>query len=82
MACVSGDCSSATVKGYAPIACALGYQCKAKGEIGNWLVIAERGDWDGKGRPIKTVLAVPVDGEKVKADTFYIVENGKLKEAE
>jgi hypothetical protein len=82
MACVSGDYSLASVKGYAPIACALGYECKAKGEKGNWLVIAERGEWDGKGYPIKTVIAVPVDGETVKADIFYMVENGELKEAE
>ena len=62
------------------IALAAGYKGRAMGEIGSWLCIAERDKWDGKTYPIKTVLAVKVDGKKVKPNVWYVVENGKLKE--
>ena len=64
------------------IALAAGYNCKAMGAIGSWLCIAEREDWNGETYPIKTVLAVRVDGEKVKANTWYKVVNGELQEVE
>ena len=70
--------SSAT--GLNSIALAAGYKCKAKGAIGTWLCIAEREDWNGETYPIKEVRAVKVDGEIVKADTWYMLVDGELKE--
>lgn len=54
--------------------------CKAKGAIGCWIVLAERGEWNGDTYPIKEVKAFEVDGKKVKADTWYMLVNGQLKE--
>jgi hypothetical protein len=52
----------------------------AKGAPGCWIVLTERGDWDGTTFPIKEVKAFKVDGEKIKADTFYKLENGEAVE--
>jgi len=72
----TGYRSAASVEGKESIACGLGYGCKAKGALGCWIVLAERGD-DYK---ILTVKTAKVDGKKIKADTWYFLEGGKLKE--
>ena len=76
----TGDCGASSATGYNSIALAAGYQCKAKGAIGCWLCIAEREDWDGETYPIKEVRAVKVDGERIKADTWYMLVDGEFKE--
>ena len=58
-----------------------GKDSKAAGALGDWIVLTERGDWNGKVYPIKEVKAFKVDGEKIKADTFYKLENGEAVEA-
>ena len=78
----TGDCSVATVKGKCSISVVTGKDSKAKGALGCWIVLAERGDWDGEKYPIIEVKAFKVDGEQVKADTFYMLVNGELKEVE
>ena len=80
MASVNGIFSSARVSGADAVACALGYNCKARGTIGSWLVIAERGKWNGEELPIKALKTIRVDGEKIKADTDYILVGGVFKE--
>lgn len=70
----TGDQSAATVEGPDSIACGLGYQCKASGKKGCWLVLAER-DNDGK---ILIVKSFKVDGKKIKEDTFYTITKGKV----
>ena len=52
----------------------------AKGAPGCWIVLTERGDWDGGAYPIKCVKAFKVDGEKIKANTFYKLVNGEAVE--
>ena len=88
-ASATGDYSAASATGYQgaasatgkdSIAFAAGYECKAKGAIGCWIVLTERGEWDGDTYPIKEVKAFEVDGKKVKADTWYMLVNGQLKE--
>ena len=74
----TGDYSAASVEGKESIACALGCKSKAKGALGCWLVIAEK-DEDFN---LIDVKAVKVDGKKIKADTFYTLENGKFVEVE
>lgn len=61
---------------------ASGYQGKAKACLGSAICICERGDWDGETYPLINVRAAIVDGEKIKADTWYKLENGEFVEAE
>ena len=74
----TGAYSVATAAGKDSIACGLGYKCKAKGAKGCWLVLAER-DKNGKILNVKTFC---VDGKNIKENLFYVLENGKLTEAE
>lgn len=74
----TGDCSAATAGGAESIAVVTGYSSKAKGAVGCWLVLTER---DEK-MHILGVQAVCVDGETIKADTFYMLKNGAITEAD
>ena len=76
----TGDQSAASVGGHESIAIVTGKDSMAKGAPGCWIVLTERGDWDGTTFPIKEVKAFKVDGEKIKADTFYKLENGEAVE--
>ena len=76
----SGDYGAAETSGEHSIAMSVGYNSKARGALGTWIVLAERDEWDGAGYPIKDVKAFKVDGEQVKADTWYKLENGVLME--
>ena len=57
-----------------------GIDGKVKAAVGNWIAIAE---WKMKGSHFVPVgiVAAKVDGEKIKADTWYKIENGQLVEA-
>ena len=77
----TGDWSAATVDGKESIAIVTGVDSKASGAIGCWLVITERGNWNGDTYPIKEVRAVKVDGEIIKPGVFYKLENGEVVEA-
>ena len=67
------------------IAIAWGYKGKAKGVIGSHLVLA---DWEGNENnfwtqeewSLKGAKMVRVDGEKIKADTWYRMEKGEVVE--
>ena len=74
----SGDCGIAETSGKHSIAISVGYDSKARGALGTWIVLAERDEWDGEGCPIKDVRAFKVDGEQVKSDTWYKLVNGVL----
>ena len=77
----TGDCSAATVEGKDSIAIVTGRGSKAAGALGCWLVLTERGLWNGKTYPIKEVRAVKVDGETIKAGAFYELKDGEVVEA-
>ena len=77
----TGDQSAATVDGKESIAIVTGVDSKASGAIGCWLVLTERGGWNGNTYPIKEVRAVKVDGEIIKPGVFYKLENGEVVEA-
>ena len=77
----TGDRSAAIVDGKDSIAIVIGADSKASGAIGCWLVLTERGDWNGDTCPIKEVRAVKVDGEIIKPGVFYKLENGEVVEA-
>ena len=74
----TGDYSAAEVTGKESIAIVTGKDSKAKGSIGCWIVLTERGEWDGNAYPIKEVKAVRVDGEIIKPDTYYKLINGEV----
>lgn len=74
----TGNRSAAQVSGKDSIAIVTGKDSKAKGSIGCWIVLTERGDWDGNTYPIKEVKAVKVDGELIKPDTYYKLNHGKI----
>ena len=73
----TGDCSAANVEGKESVAIVTGKDSKAKGALGCWLVLTARGEWDGNGYPIKEVKAFKVDGDKIKADTWYKLVDGE-----
>lgn len=77
----TGYCSAATVDGKESIAIVTGVDSKASGAIGCWLVLTERGCWNGDTYPIKEVRAVKVDGGAIKPGVFYKLENGEVVEA-
>ena len=74
----TGYQSAAMVGGVESIAVVTGYGSKAKGAVGCWLVLTER---DEK-MHILGVQAVCVDGETIKADTFYMLKNGEITEVD
>lgn len=92
----TGYCGASSATGYKgsaiagdpeSIAVAWGYKGKAKGVIGSYLVLA---DWEGNENnfwtqeewSLKGAKMVRVDGEKIKADTWYTMENGEIVEVE
>ena len=79
-AATTGDGAHAEVSGKESIASALGIGGKAKGALGCWIVCAE---WENKntGWHIKCVKAAAVDGENIKADTWYMLKDGEFVEA-
>ena len=77
----TGYQSAAKVSGKESIAIVTGKDSTAAGALGDWIVLTERGEWNGDARTIKEVKAFKVDGEKIKADTFYKLVNGEAVEA-
>ena len=78
----TGNRSASEVTGKESVAIVTGKNCKARGTIGNWLVLTERGDWDGSAYPIKEVRAFKVDGIEIKENVFYKLIDGKAVECE
>ena len=83
-AATAGDYGAATARGKAStgsngLSVARGNNVRVKGGIGAILVIAEEGE---DSYDIVDWKAVVVDGEVVKADTWYRLENGELVEVD
>lgn len=76
-AAVARDGGKAKV-GKGGVAVGLGKEAMASGAIGAVLVLTERDD----DYNIINVAAVIVDGEKIKAGTYYAIKNGKIVEAQ
>ena len=60
---------------------AAGNDSIAKAKIGSWITLAEWDCINGVWTPI-CVKTEKVDGERIKADTFYKLVNGEFKEVE
>ena len=72
----TGNCSAAKVSGGESIAIVTGSDSMASGTLGCWLVLTERDE----NYHIKEVKAVKVDGKRIKADTYYKLVDGEVKE--
>ena len=79
-ASATGYQGAASATGKAGVALAAGFECKAKGALGCAICCVERGKWNGETYPIIAVKAAIVDGETIKADTWYMLENGEFVE--
>ena len=78
----SGDGSLVAMDGINSIGAAIGFNSCVKGKKGNWMVLAE---WEKneKGHYIPVnVKATIIDGETIKEDTWYKLENGEFVETE
>ena len=74
----TGNRSAATVEGQESIAIVTGKDSRAKGTLGNWLVLTER---DEQGH-ILEVKTVKVDNDNIKPDTWYWLKDGEIIEWE
>ena len=77
----SGDSAQLASSGKDSVVMSAGIGGKVKAAVGNWIAIAEWKMKDSHFAPVG-IVAAKVDGEKIKADTWYKCENGKLVEAE
>ena len=81
-ASATGNYGAASATGKHSVAAAFGKNGKAKASLGNWIVLTERGDWDGSSFPIISVKAFEVDGVDILPDTWYTLKNGKPEKTE
>ena len=81
-ASATGYRGAASATGKAGVALAAGLECKAMGALGCAICGVERGEWNGESYPIIAVKAAIVDGEKIKAGTWYQLKNGEFVEVE
>ena len=78
----TGNRSAAIVEGKDSIAIVTGKDSKAKGSLGCWIVLTERGEWNGETNPILNVKAFKVDNLLIKENVFYTLVNGEPVEVE
>ena len=77
----SGNSAQIESTGNHSVVMAAGNNSIAKAKIGSWITLAEWDCIDGVWIPI-CVKTEKVDGEHIKADTFYKLVNGEFKEVE
>ena len=77
----SGDSAKIESTGKHSVVMAAGKDSIAKAKIGSWITLAEWDCINGVWTPI-CVKTEKVDGERIKADTFYKLVNGEFKEVE
>ena len=77
----SGDYAKIESTGEHSVVMAAGNNSIAKAKIGSWITLSEWDCINGVWLPI-CVKTEKVDGERIKADTFYKLVNGEFKEVE
>ena len=75
----TGDWSAAAVEGKESFAIATGIEGKAKGSLGCYIAVAEYEETEDGYRLVDFKSHI-VDGETIKADTFYMLKNGEFME--
>ena len=79
--CSNGNFARITNNGKDSIICCMGHNSIAKGKIGNWIILSEWAYNKEKKASFPICVKVEfVDGEKIKEDTFYKLENGNFVE--
>ena len=81
-AATTGDLAHAEVKGWDAIAAALGIGARVKGALGCWLVCAEWVQDEEYNWHLVGVHSAKVDGNTIKANTWYTVKDGAFTEIE
>ena len=77
----SGDYAQINSTGEDSVIMCAGDESRAKAKTGSWITLAEWKWSDKKNRYIPVCVKTEyVDGEKIKADTWYKLENGKFVE--
>ena len=78
----SGNSAQIDSSGKHSVVMCAGYNSMAKAKIGSWITLAEwKKNSAGKWIPV-CVKTEQVDGERIKEDTFYKLEDGEFKEYE
>ncbi len=77
----SGNFAKIKSEGKNAVVMCAGNNSMACGKIGSWLTLAEWKVQDGEWRPV-CVKTERIDGERIKADTFYMLTNGEFTEVE
>ena len=72
----SGHYSQLAASGQNSIVAGIGFKNKAKAALGSWIVLAE---YDKYFKPV-CVKSTQIDGEFLKADTWYELKDGEFKE--
>ena len=77
----SGDSAQIDSTGEDSVIMCAGYNSKAKAKVGSWITLAEWKWSDEKNRYVPVCVKTEyVDGENIKADTWYQLKNGKFVE--
>ena len=77
----SGDSAKIDSTGEDSVIMCAGNKSKAKAKIGSWITLAEWEWSDEKNRNVPVCVKTEyVDGENIKADTWYQLKNGKFVE--
>lgn len=77
----SGDSAKITSEGKYSVICCAGHNSIAKGKIGSWITLSEWKYDEEKQVNIPVCVKTEfIDGEIIKEDTFYKLENGKFVE--
>ena len=77
----SGDYTQIDSSGQDSVIMCAGYDSKAKAAIGSWITLSEWRMVDDEWKPV-CVKTEPVDGKRIKADTYYKLIDGEFKEVE
>lgn len=80
VAVATSEKSSAKVEGKDSIAIVCGTRGRANGKVGCWLILTERGEFNGRSYPLKDIKAIKVDGKNIKETKWYRLINGEIIE--
>ena len=79
----SGDSAQIGSTGVDSVICCAGHGCAVKAKIGSWITLAEWEYSKEKDRSVpRCVKTEYVDGERIKADTWYRLRDGEFVEVD
>ena len=80
VAIATSERSFAKVEGKESIAIVCGTRGRANGKVGCWLILTERGEFNGRSYHLKDIKAIKVDGKKIKETKWYRLIDGEIIE--